>query len=102
MNAQRILASGAAALLVLIVLAIVTHDEGGSKGGSTTTLPTVPPGTLRAHVAAGNITLDGPVRDADEKSSIEDAAGERFGNGQRRQQSRGPADRRLPRPGSPR
>ena len=79
MNAQRILASGAAALLVLIVLAIVFHDEGGSKGGSTTTLPTVPPGTLRAHVVAGNITLDGPVLDADEKRSIEDAANERFG-----------------------
>ena len=79
MNAQRILASGAAALLVLIVLAIVTHDDGGSKGGSTTTLPTVPPGTLRAHVVAGNITLDGPVRDADEKSSIESAAAQRFG-----------------------
>ena len=79
MNAQRILASGAAALLVLIVLAIVTHDDGGSKGGSTTTLPTVPPGTLRAHVVAGSITLDGPVRDADEKSAIESAAGERFG-----------------------
>ena len=93
MNAQRILASGAAALLVLIVLAIVFHDEGGSKGGSTTTLPTVPPGTLRAHVVAGNITLDGPVLDADEKRSIEDAADERFGDGQRRQQPGGPADR---------
>jgi OOP family OmpA-OmpF porin len=80
MNAQRILASGAAALLILIVLAIATHDEGGSPGGSTTTLPTVPAGTLRAHVAAGSITLDGPVRDANEKSSIDDAAGERFGN----------------------
>jgi OmpA-OmpF porin, OOP family len=81
MNAQRILASGAAALLVLIVLAIATHDDGGSPGGaSTTTLPSVPAGTLRAHVAAGSITLDGPVRDADEKSAIEKAAGERFGN----------------------
>ncbi len=29
---------------------------------------------------AGNITLDGPVLDAGEKSSIEEAAGERFGN----------------------
>ena len=80
MNAQRILASGAAALLVLIVLAIVDarrrrlagrHDDDAADG---------PPGTLRAHVAAGNITLDGPVRDANEKSSIEEAAGERFGN----------------------
>jgi OOP family OmpA-OmpF porin len=80
MNAQRILASGAAALLVLIVLAIVTHDDGGSQGGSTTNLPTVPAGTLRAHVAAGSITLDGPVRDASEKTSIEKAADDRFGN----------------------
>lgn len=81
MNAQRILASGAAALLVLIVLAIATHDDSGSSGGdSTTTLPTVPAGTLRVHVAAGSITLDGPVRDANEKSSIEEAASERFDN----------------------
>ncbi len=80
MNAQRILASGAAALLVLIVLAIATHDEGGSSDGSTTTLPTVAAGTLRVHVAAGSVTLDGPVRDANEKSSIEEAAGERFDN----------------------
>jgi outer membrane protein OmpA-like peptidoglycan-associated protein len=79
MNAQRILASGAAALLVLIVLAIATHDNGGSSGGSATTLPTVPPGTLRAHIAAGSITLDGPVRDAAEKSAIEKAAAVRFG-----------------------
>ena len=78
MNAQRILASGAAALLVLIVLAIVTHDD-GSPGGQTTTLPPAAPGTLRAHVAAGNLTLDGPVREADEKSAIEAAAHERFG-----------------------
>ena len=80
MNAQRILASGAAALLVLIVLAIATHDDSGSSDGSATTLPTVPAGTLRVHVAAGSITLDGPVRDANEKSSIEEAAGERFDN----------------------
>jgi OOP family OmpA-OmpF porin len=79
MNAQRILASGAAALLILIVLAIATHDDGGSPSASTTTLPTVPEGTVRVHVAAGSITLDGPVRDANEKSSIEDAAAERFG-----------------------
>jgi OOP family OmpA-OmpF porin len=79
MNAQRILASGAAALLILIVLAIATHDDGGSPSASTTTLPTVPEGTVRVHVAAGSVTLDGPVRDANEKSSIEDAAAERFG-----------------------
>jgi OmpA-OmpF porin, OOP family len=80
MNAQRILASGAAALLVLIVLAIVTNDEGSSGGGNTTTLPPAAPGTLRAHVAAGNLTLEGPVRDASEKSAIESAADERFGD----------------------
>jgi OOP family OmpA-OmpF porin len=79
MNPQRILASGAAALLVLIVLAIVTHDDGGSGGASTTPLPSVPPGTLRVHVVGGSITLDGPVRDADEKQSIQDAAAKRFG-----------------------
>jgi OmpA-OmpF porin, OOP family len=78
MSAQRILASGAAALLVLIVLAIVTHDD-GSSGNPTTTLPPAAPGTLRAHVAAGNLTLDGPVRDAGEKSAIESAAADRFG-----------------------
>jgi OmpA-OmpF porin, OOP family len=78
MNAQRILASGAAALLVLIVLAIVFHDD-GSDGAKTTTVPTTPPGTLRAHVAAGGVTLDGPVPDASEKQTIESAAGERFG-----------------------
>jgi OOP family OmpA-OmpF porin len=36
---------------------------------------------LRAHVAAGNLTLDGPVRDAGEKSAIESAAADRFGQG---------------------
>ena len=35
---------------------------------------------MRVHVAGGNITLDGPVPDANEKSAIEDAAGARFGN----------------------
>ena len=78
MNAQRILASGAAALLVLIVLAIVFHDD-GSDGAKPTTLPTTAPGTLRAHVAAGGVTLDGPVADADERKAIESAAGDRFG-----------------------
>lgn len=78
MNAQRILASGAAALLVLIVLAIVFHDD-GSGGSKPTTLPTTEPGTLRAHVAAGGVTLDGPVPDAKERSTIESAAGDRFG-----------------------
>jgi len=79
MSAQRILASGAAALLVLIVLAIITHDDGGSSGTPTTTLPPVAAGTLRVHVASGNITLDGPVKDAGEKGKIEDAAATRFG-----------------------
>jgi OOP family OmpA-OmpF porin len=79
MSAQRILASGAAALLVLIVLAIATHDDGGSSNTPTTTLPPVAAGTLRVHVAAGNVTLDGPVKNSDEKGKIEDAAAARFG-----------------------
>jgi OOP family OmpA-OmpF porin len=79
MSAQRILASGAAALLVLIVLAVVTHDDGGSSNTPATTLPPVAAGTLRVHVAAGNVTLDGPVKDSDEKGKIEDAAAARFG-----------------------
>jgi OOP family OmpA-OmpF porin len=79
MSAQRILASGAAALLVLIVLAIVTHDDGGSSNTPATTLPPVAAGTLRVHVAAGNVTLDGPVKDSDEKAKIDNAAGQRFG-----------------------
>jgi OOP family OmpA-OmpF porin len=78
MNAQRILASGVAALIVLIVLAIVTHSN-GSKPASSTTPPPTAAGVLRAHVAAGNLTLDGPVRDAGEKAKIEAAAGQRFG-----------------------
>jgi OOP family OmpA-OmpF porin len=79
MSAQRILASGAAALLVLIVLAILTHDD-DSSGGKPSTLPPAPAGTLRAHVAAGNLTLEGPVGDAAEKRAIESAANERFGD----------------------
>ncbi|HEY3613556.1 MAG TPA: OmpA family protein [Gaiellales bacterium] len=79
MNAQRILGSGVAALVVLIVLAIVTHDD-GTKKPTVTTLPPTAAGVLRAHVAAGNLTLDGPVKDAGEKKDIEQAAGQRFGN----------------------
>jgi OmpA-OmpF porin, OOP family len=78
MNAQRILGSGVAALVVLIVLAILTHDDGTTKP----TGPTLPPtaaGELRAHVAQGNLTLDGPVKDAGEKKDIEQAAAKRFG-----------------------
>ena len=78
MSAQRILAAGAAALLVLIVLAIVFHSDSGSKS-TTPTVPTVAPGVLRAHVAAGQVTLDGPVKDAQEKQTIEAAAADRFG-----------------------
>ncbi len=63
MNAQRILGSGVAALIVLIVLAIVTHSD-GSKPSSSSTPPPTGAGVLRAHVAAGNLTLDGPVRDS--------------------------------------
>jgi OOP family OmpA-OmpF porin len=78
MTAQRILGSGAAALIVLIVLAIVTHDD-GKKSPPVTTLPPTAAGVLRAHVAQGNLTLDGPVRDAGEKKDIEAAAADRFG-----------------------
>jgi OmpA-OmpF porin, OOP family len=80
MNAPRILGSGVAALVVLIVLAIVTHDDGKKTPTGTTLPPPTAAGVLRAHVAAGNLTLDGPVRDADEKKAIEKAAGQRFGN----------------------
>lgn len=77
MSPRRILASGAAALVVLIVLAIVTHDS-SKKSGSTVPPPTAP-GVLRAHVAAGNITLDGAVPSSAEKKAIESAAATRFG-----------------------
>jgi OOP family OmpA-OmpF porin len=79
MTARRILASGAAALLVLIVLAIVTHDDSSKKSGSTTVPPLTQPGVVRAHVAAGNLTLDGSVPTSDEKKAIEAAAATRFG-----------------------
>jgi OOP family OmpA-OmpF porin len=78
MTAQRILGSGAAALIILIVLAIVTHDD-STKKPPATTLPPTAAGVLRAHVAQGNLTLDGPVRDAGEKKDIESAAADRFG-----------------------
>lgn len=78
MSPRRILASGAAALLVLIVLAIVTHDSGSKKAGSTVPPPTAP-GVLRAHVAGGNLTLDGAVPSSAEKTAIESAAATRFG-----------------------
>ena len=80
MSAQRILASGGVALLVLIVLAIVFHDDDSGTSASTATVPTAPAGVLRAHVAAGQLTLDGPVKDADEKSTIQSAASDRFGS----------------------
>jgi OOP family OmpA-OmpF porin len=79
MNAQRILGSGVAALVVLIVLAIVTHDDGKKTPPAGSTPPPTAAGVLRAHVAAGNLTLDGPVKDAGERKDIEKAAGERFG-----------------------
>jgi OmpA-OmpF porin, OOP family len=78
MSAQRILGGGVAALLVLIVLAIAFHDD----SGNATPAPTVPvtaAGVLRAHVAAGQVTLDGPVKDAGEKTAIDSAAADRFG-----------------------
>jgi OOP family OmpA-OmpF porin len=79
MSAQRILASGGVALLVLIVLAIVFHSDDSGTTASTPTIPTAPAGVLRAHVAAGQLTLDGPVKDADEKTAIQSAAADRFG-----------------------
>jgi OOP family OmpA-OmpF porin len=80
MSPQRILATGGIALLVLIVLAIVFHDDDSGTSASTTTIPTAPAGVLRAHVAAGQLTLDGPVKDADEKTTIQSAASDRFGS----------------------
>jgi OmpA-OmpF porin, OOP family len=79
MSAQRILAGGAAALLVLIVLAIAFHGDDSSSSKPTTTVPVTAPGVLRAHVAAGQLTLDGPVKDADELKAIDTAAADRFG-----------------------
>jgi OOP family OmpA-OmpF porin len=79
MSAQRILASGAAALLVLIVLAIAFHGDNSSSSRPPTTLPVTPAGVLRAHVAAGQLTLDGPVKDSNEKQAIDTAAAGRFG-----------------------
>jgi OmpA-OmpF porin, OOP family len=79
MSAQRILAGGAAALLVLIVLAITFHGDDSGSSTPTTTVPVTAPGVLRAHVAAGQLTLDGPVKDADELKAIDTAAGDRFG-----------------------
>ncbi|MDP9257978.1 MAG: OmpA family protein [Actinomycetota bacterium] len=78
MSGQRILASGAAALLVLIVLAITFHGN-DSNSSPPTTLPVAPAGVLRAHVAAGQVTLDGAVKDANEKQAIDSAASARFG-----------------------
>ena len=59
MSAQRILAGGAAALLVLIVLAIVFHDDDSGTEAFGPRIPAAGSGVLRAHVAAGQITLDG-------------------------------------------
>jgi OOP family OmpA-OmpF porin len=79
MSAQRILAGGAAALLVLIVLAIAFHGDNSGTASPPTTVPVTPPGVLRAHAAAGQLTLDGPVKDANEKTAIDAAAASRFG-----------------------
>jgi OOP family OmpA-OmpF porin len=79
MSAQRILAGGAAALLVLIVLAIAFHGDDSGSSSPTTTVPVTAPGVLRAHVAAGQLTLDGPVKDSDELKVIDTAAADRFG-----------------------
>lgn len=79
MSAQRILAGGAAALLVLIVLAIVFHDGDSGTKVPAPSIPAAGSGVLRAHVAAGQITLDGGVKDADEHTAIAAAAADRFG-----------------------
>ena len=79
MSAQRILAGGASALLVLIVLAIAFHGDDSGPSKPSTTVPVTAPGVLRAHVAAGQLTLDGPVKDADELKTIDTAAADRFG-----------------------
>src|SRR6476620_10940750 len=80
LSAQRILASGGVALLVLIVLAIVFHGDDSGSNAPTATIPTAPAGVLRAHVAAGQLTLDGPVKASDEKTTIQSAASDRFGS----------------------
>jgi OOP family OmpA-OmpF porin len=79
MSAQRILAGGAAALLVLIVLAITFHSSDSGNKPNAPTVPATAPGVLRAHVAVGQVTLDGPVKDAQEKQTIDQAAADRFG-----------------------
>jgi OOP family OmpA-OmpF porin len=79
MSAQRILAGGASALLVLIILAIVFHGDDSNNSSPPTTLPVTPAGVLRAHDAAGQLTLDGPVKTADERKAVDAAAADRFG-----------------------
>jgi OOP family OmpA-OmpF porin len=79
MSAQRILAGGASALLVLIILAIVFHGDDSGNASPPTTLPVTPAGVLRAHDAAGQLTLDGPVKTADERKAVDAAAADRFG-----------------------
>jgi OOP family OmpA-OmpF porin len=79
MSAQRILAAGGGALLVLIVLAIAFHDDNSGNAAAPPTVPVTAAGVLRAHVAAGQVTLDGPVKDANERTAIDTAAAGRFG-----------------------
>jgi OmpA-OmpF porin, OOP family len=79
MSAQRILAGGASALLVLIILAIVFHGDDSGSSPPTTSVPVAPAGALQAHDAAGQLTLDGPVKSADEQKAIDAAAADRFG-----------------------
>ena len=76
---STILAGGASALLVLIILAIVFHGDDSGNASPPTTLPVTPAGVLRAHDAAGQLTLDGPVKTADERKAVDAAAADRFG-----------------------
>jgi OOP family OmpA-OmpF porin len=80
MSGQRILAGGAAALLVLIVLAIAFHGNDSDTATPPPSIPAAGAGVLRAHVASGQVTLDGGVKDADEHTAIARAAADRFGH----------------------
>src|SRR3954469_13592603 len=80
MSGQRILAGGAAALLVLIVLAIAFHGNDSATATPPPSIPAAGAGVLRAHVASGQVTLDGGVKDADEHTAIARAAADRFGH----------------------
>ena len=64
---------------MLIILAIVFHGDDSGSSPPTTSVPVAPAGALQAHDAAGQLTLDGPVKTADEQKAIDAAAADRFG-----------------------